>query len=662
MAQLGSGALIVAFALALYGIAVSVIGARRNAAELISSGIRAVWGVTALILVSVVALATAFLRHDFQIAYVATRSSREMPRHYVLSAFYGGQQGSLLYWAMIAGLLSSLAIFLHRKRDRELIPYVAATVLSTELFFLFMLNFISSPFTLLPSAPADGVGLNPLLRDPGMMMHPPFLLGGFASFTVPFGFAMAAMITGRLGDGWIRSIRRWALVAWGILGCGLLLGAWWAYHVLGWGGYWGWDPVENVALLPWLLATAFIHSIIVQERRGMLKVWNMSLIVGAYILAVFATFTVRSGLIASVHTFATSSIGTYFLSYLAIVVVVSIGFLAYRVKGLRAERSIESVVSRESGFLLNNLLFTAMAFATLWGTIFPLFSELFHNTKLTVGPPFYNEVNGPIMLALLVLMGVGPLLAWRRTSWRPLLRSLRVPLIAGLIAIVVFAIFIRNPLAVAGFSAVIFTVTTIVMEYIRGARVRHRSIGEGYLVAIPSLLRKNNRRYGGYVVHLAMAVLAVGIIGTHFFQTERQFTMKPGDTAKINQYTLTYNGLVDTTNSEGDVVAAKIDVSENGSHQATIESKRFFYTGYEDQPTARMGIKTIGINDVYIVLDRWETDQTASLRVYINPLANWIWWGGIVYVLGILTLLWPAARPAERRVTSSVREAALGEA
>ena len=504
--------------------------------------------------------------------------------------------------------------------------------------------------------------MNPLLRDPGMMMHPPFLLGGFASFTVPFGFAMAAMITGRLGDGWIRSIRRWALVAWGILGCGLLLGAWWAYHVLGWGGYWGWDPVENVALLPWLLATAFIHSIIVQERRGMLKVWNMSLIVGAYILAVFATFTVRSGLIASVHTFATSSIGTYFLSYLAIVIVVSVGFLAYRVKGLRAERSIESVVSRESGFLLNNLLFTAMAFATLWGTIFPLFSELFRNTKLTVGPPFYNEVNGPIMLALLVLMGVGPLLAWRRTSWRPLLRSLRESLVAGLIAIIVFAIFIRNPLAVAGFSAVVFTVTTILMEYVRGARVRHRSIGEGYLVAIPSLLRKNNRRYGGYVVHLAMAVLAVGIIGTHFFQTERQFTMKPGDTAKINQYTLTYNGLVDTTTSEGDVVAAKINVSENGAHQATIESKRFFYTGYEDQPTARMGIKTIGINDVYIVLDRWETDQTASLRVYINPLANWIWWGGIVYVLGILTLLWPAARPAERRVTRTVREAALGEA
>ena len=662
MAQLGSGALIVAFALALYGIVVSVIGARRRASELIDSGLRAVWGVTALILVAVGALATAFLTHNFQLAYVAGRSSRDMPLHYVLAAFYGGQEGSLLYWSMIAGILSSIAIFMHRKRDRDLIPYVAATVLSTEVFFLFMLVFISSPFTLLPVAPLDGAGLNPLLRDPGMMMHPPFLLGGFASFTVPFGFAMSAMITGRLGDGWIRAIRRWALVAWGILGIGLLLGAWWAYHVLGWGGYWGWDPVENVALLPWLLATAFVHSIIVQERRGMLKVWNMSLIVGAYILAVFATFTVRSGLIQSVHTFATSSIGTYFLGYLTIVIIVSIGLLAYRVRGLRAERAIESVVSRESGFLLNNLLFTAMAFAIFWGTIFPLFSQLFGSTKLTVGPPFYNEVAGPIMLALLILMGVGPLLAWRHSSWRPLLRSMRWSLLAGVISIPVFTLLVHKPLAVLGFSAVVFTVSTIIAEYVRGARVRHRTIGESYLTAIPSLLRKNNRRYGGYVVHLAMAVLAVGIIGTHFFQTERQFTMKPGDTSTIGAYTITYNGLVDTTTKEGDVVAAMIDVSQHGKLETQIQSKRFFYTGFEDQPTARMGIKTIGVDDIYIVLDRWEADQTASIRVYINPLANWIWWGGYIFVLGLFTLLWPAARPERQRVPRTVKKAALSEA
>jgi cytochrome c-type biogenesis protein CcmF len=432
--------------------------------------------------------------------------------------------------------------------------------------------------------------------------------------------------------------------------------------VLGWGGYWGWDPVENVALLPWLLATAFVHSIIVQERRGMLKVWNMSLIVGAYILAVFATFTVRSGLIQSVHTFATSSIGTYFLSYLAIVIVVSIGLLAYRVRGLRAERAIESVVSRESGFLLNNLLFTAMAFAIFWGTIFPLFSQLFGSTKLTVGPPFYNEVAGPIMLALLILMGVGPLLAWRHSSWRPLLRSMRWSLLAAAIAIPVFTVLVHKPLAVLGFSAVVFTVSTIIAEYARGARVRHRTVGESYLTAIPSLLRKNNRRYGGYVVHLAMAVLAVGIIGTQFFQTERQFTMKPGDTSTISGYTITYNGLVDTTTKEGDVVSAMIDVSQHGKLETQIQSKRFFYTGFESQPTARMGIKTVGVNDIYVVLDRWEANQTASIRIYINPLANWIWWGGYIFVIGLFTLLWPAARPERQRVPRTVKKAALSEA
>ncbi|HEU5422551.1 MAG TPA: heme lyase CcmF/NrfE family subunit [Nitrolancea sp.] len=656
MAQLGSGALIVAFAITLYGIVVSVLGARRQSSELIQSGIRAVWGVTALIVVAVGALITAFLTHDFQLVYVAGRSSREMPIHYVLAAFYGGQEGSLLYWSMIAGLLSSLAIFLHRKRDRALIPYVAATVLTTELFFLVMLNFVASPFTLSPTTPSDGLGLNPLLRDPGMMMHPPFLLGGFASFTVPFGFAMAAMISGRLGDDWIRAIRRWALVSFGILGTGLVLGAWWAYHVLGWGGYWGWDPVENVALIPWLTVTAFIHSIIVQERRGMLKVWNMSLIVASYILAVFATFTVRSGLISSVHTFATSPIGGWFLGYLAIVIVVATGFLAYRFRGLKADRAIEAVVSRESGFLLNNLLFTALAFATFWGTVFPLISELFRNTRLTVGPPFYNQVDGPLMLGVLILMGIGPMLAWRRSPGRLLLRNLLWPILLGVASVPVFQAILGNPLASLGLGAAVFTVTSVVVEYARGARVRRRTMHENYLHALAMLVRRNNRRYGGYIVHLAIAIMAVGIIGSHFFQSERQFTLKPGQTGQVAGFTLTYAALHDTTTNEGEVVSAVVDVSKGGSHQATVETKRFFYTGWESQPTARMGIATVGLNDVYVVLDRWDTDSTASLRVYINPLVSWIWWGAIVYVLGTVTLLWPVARPVARRATRRVRE------
>ncbi|MDI3340560.1 MAG: heme lyase CcmF/NrfE family subunit [Sphaerobacter sp.] len=662
MAQLGSGALIVALALAVYGIVAGVVGARRRIPELVESSIRAVWGVTLLVLVAVAALLTAFLTHDYRLEYVFGRSSRDMPVYYVAAAFYGGQEGSLLYWAMIAGLLSSLALYLHRKRDRALIPYVAATVLSVETFLLLMLTIVASPFTLLPMTPPDGQGLNPLLRDPGMILHPPFLLGGFASFTVPFGFAMAALITGRLGDDWIRAIRRWALVAWGILGVGLLFGAWWAYHVLGWGGYWGWDPVENVALLPWLTATAFIHSIIVQERRGMLKVWNMALIVASFALSVFGTFTVRSGLIASVHSFAVSPIGPWFLGYLAVVVAVSVALLIYRLPGLQSDRAIESVVSRESGFLLNNLLFTAMAFATFWGTVFPLITELVRETKLTVGPPFYKQVNGPLLFAMMVLMGVGPLLAWRRSTPRLLLRNLLWPGVAGLVAGAGFLVLAGNPLAAASIAVTVFAVGTIVLEYWRGARVRRANTGEPYPLAVAMLVRKNGRRYGGYIVHLAVAIMAIGIIGSSFFQVERQFTLRPGESGTIGPYTLTYQRLDNRVTREGQQVAAVVDIAKNGEPRGTVETLRFFYRNYENQPTARMGIKTIGIDDVYLVLDQWDENGTVGLRAYINPMVSWIWVGGAVYVLGMITVLWPAPQPVRRGATRPVREAVLSEA
>ncbi len=664
MAQLGSGALIIALALAIYGIIAGVIGARRNVPELVDSAVRAVWGVTALILVAVGSLITAFATHNFQLVYVAGRSSLDMPLHYVLAAFYGGQEGSLLYWSMIAGLLSSLALILHRHRDRALVPYLAATVLSVETFLLLILTIVASPFTLYPAAmtPANGVGLNPLLRDPGMMIHPPFLLAGFASFTVPFGFAMAALITGRLGSDWIRAIRRWALVSWGILGIGLLLGAWWAYHVLGWGGYWGWDPVENVALLPWLTSTAFIHSVIVQERRGMLKVWNMSLVVASFILSVFGTFTVRSGLISSVHSFAVSPLGPWFLGYLSLVIIVSVAFIIYRIPGLQSDRAIESVVSRESGFLVNNLLFTALAFATFWGTVFPLVGELF-DKKLMVGPPFYDQVNGPILLALLLLMGIGPLLAWRQSSPRLLLKNLFWPVMAGLIVIPPLLFFLRAPIPVIALAVTVFGLGTVVLEYVRGARVRHQNTGEGYPRAVAMLVRKNGRRYGGYIVHIAVALLAFGIIGSHFFQVERQFTLNPNEKATVGAYTLTYQGLDNRMTVEGQIIGAKLEVAKNGESRGSLESYRFFYRNYENQPTARMGIKSIGLDDVYVVLDDWDTKtNVVSLRIFINPLVNWIWLGGLVYVFGMFTLIWPAPSAARQRETSPVREAVLREA
>jgi cytochrome c-type biogenesis protein CcmF len=662
VAELGSGVLIVALLLSLYGFAVALIGARRNIPELVESSIRATWGVAALVVIASGALLYAFITHDFSLDYVAGRSSTDMPMGFVLSAFWGGQEGSLLYWATVSTVLSAIAITIHRKRDRALIPYVVATSFSINIFFLVMLTMITSPFVVRANVPDEGMGLNPLLRDPGMMIHPPLLLGGFAAFAVPFAFAVAALVTGRLGEDWIRAIRHWALIAWGVLGLGLLVGAWWAYHVLGWGGYWGWDPVENVALLPWLTATAFIHSVIVQERRGMLKIWNMSLIVASFLLAIFATFVVRSGVLSSVHSFATSEIGPWFLGFLSIMMIGSVGLLIYRIPGLQSDRQLESVVSREGGFLFNNLLFTAMAFATFWGTVFPIVSEIFRDTKLMVGPPFYDQVNGPILLALIILMGIGPLLAWRQSSRSLLYRNLLWPGVAGIVSTIVSIILLEHMLASVAIGATIFAVGTIVLEYVRGTRARRRTTGEIYPVAVSMLVRKNSRRYGGYIVHLAVVIMALGVIGSHFFQTERQFVMEPGETGEIGAYQVTFQGLEERQTADASVIAAVVDVARNGEHRGTVEAYRFFYRNFEDQPTAEMGVMTIGIDDVYVVLDRWEDSGTVGLRVFINPMVSWIWVGGGVFVLGMLTLFWPNPKPSRSPAKGPARRAVLREA
>lgn len=654
MAQLGSGALVLALLLAVYGLGASFIGVRRRVPELLASAYRATYGVAFLILVALIVLVISFVRHDFRLAYVAARSSRDMPIQYVISAFYGGQEGSLLYWAAVASGLGALALYLHRRSDRALLPYMTMTLLAIVTFFLLVLTIVASPFRLLPVTPPDGAGLNPLLRDPGMMAHPPFLLAGYASLTVPFAFGMAALVTGRLGSDWLRAIRRWTLLAWALLGMGLLIGAWWAYHVLGWGGYWGWDPVENLALLPWLTATAFLHSVIVQERRGMLKVWNLALLLATFALSVFGTFIVRSGMLSSVHAFAVSTVGHWFLAYLALVLIVGIGLLLYRLPGLQSERQIESVTSREGGFLLNNLLLTAMAFAVFWGTTFPLFSELFWGTRITVGPPFYNRVVGPLLLVLLALMGLGPLLAWRRTELPLLLRNLRWPLLAAGVVAGLGVVVLDRWWAVLAYAVTAFALVVTFQEYWRGVRARRRNVREALPVAAWEVLRRNNRRYGGYLVHLAILLMAVGIIASNAFQLERQFVLRPGEQGSIGPYTIVYRGLDDRRTADAEVVAAKVDVYRGERYAATVESYRFFYRNYEDQPTARMGITLVGLDDVYVVLDRWQDDGTASIRVYVNPLVIWIWVGGAVFVLGTLTLFWPQPVPAPARLPRTV--------
>ncbi len=429
--DLGMIAQALALVFALYAIASSVLGARLARPALAASGRRAVYAVAIFLVTAALALILSFVTHDFGAQYVYEHSNRVMPWYYTTAAFYGGQEGSLLYWTMMLALFSTLVVSLHRRAPAALMPYVVATLMTIDGFLLIVVNFVTTPFARFPIVPTDGLGLNPLLQDPGMLIHPPMLLMGYMSFSIPFSFAVAALITGKLDAGWLRAIRRWMLASWTIQTCGLLLGAWWAYHVLGWGGYWGWDPVENAALLPWLTATAFLHSTMVQERRGTLKVWNLALVIATFALSIFGTFEVRSGIINSVHSFAYSSIGAYFFGFLALVLVAAIGLCVYRLPKLRPEQQLDSVVSREGGFLLNNLLLTGIAFATFWGTIFPLLSATFTKQTMTVGPPFYESVNGPLFLALILLMGIGPLLAWRRASLASLVRNFRWPALIG---------------------------------------------------------------------------------------------------------------------------------------------------------------------------------------------------------------------------------------
>jgi cytochrome c-type biogenesis protein CcmF len=483
-----------ALVFALYAIAASVLGALRHNAALVASGRRAVLVVAGFLVIAAASLLASFLLRDFGAVYVAEHSSRAMPWYYATAAFYGGQEGSLLYWTTMLAIFSSIAVLLHRRAPVDLMPYVVAVLMTIDGFFLVVLNFVSTPFARTAVVPNDGAGLNPILQDPGMLVHPPTLLMGYMSWSVPFAFAVAAMISGRLDSGWLRAIRRWMLVSWSIQTAGLLLGAWWAYHVLGWGGYWGWDPVENAALLPWLTATAFLHSSMVQERRGTLKVWNISLILATFALSIFGTFEVRSGIISSVHSFSYSSIGPYFLGFLAVILAFSIGLFIYRLPRLRPEHEFESIVSREGSFLLNNFLLTGIAFATFWGTIFPIISAVFRGQTMTVGTAFYQQVNGPLFLVLLLATGIGPLLAWRRASAASIWRNLRwSALVAAICALVLPLLGVTNIWANVGFAVCAFTTSTILYELWRGMRVRHAH-GEAYPRALVMLVSRHRQR------------------------------------------------------------------------------------------------------------------------------------------------------------------------
>jgi cytochrome c-type biogenesis protein CcmF len=650
MAALGQICIVGAFGLALYAIVASLAGVRLRMGELVASGQHAAWAVTVLITAASLTLLVAFAIHDFSVRYVWEHSSRAMSMDLVLAAFYSGQQGSLLYWAWTLSIFSAIVLWQQRKPgpQRILMPYVVAVLMLVEAFMTLLLGFVATPFEALPRVPADGVGLNPLLYDEGMRIHPPMLLAGLMSWSVPFAFAVAALATGKLDNTWVALCRRYAMVAWVILGLGNVLGAWWAYHVLGWGGYWGWDPVENVALMPWLVGTAFIHSVQMQERRGMLKAWNVMLIMLTFFLSIFGTFVVRSGILASVHAFALSAIGPYFLTFLALVIAGSLTLLFWRMPILRSDNQLDSLLSRESSFLINNLLFLGIVFAIFWGTIYPLVAEALADQKVSVGPPYFKQVAGPLLGAVLLLMGIGPLMPWRRASREHLLNNFLFPVTGTVVGLaLLLAIGIRDQFAVLGFGLCLFVLGTILQEFTRGALARHRATGENYVAALGSLIRRNNRRYGGYIVHLAILLIGAGAVGSQVYQQQTQATLAPGQSVSLAGYTVTANGI--QASSLPGLKSVQGVLSVNGTD---LRPEKQFFDNFPQQSTTRVGLRSTPFEDLYVVLGGWDGDgptAKVSLAIFVNPLVSWIWAGGVLLLLGTLVCLWPAPVPSRVR-------------
>jgi cytochrome c-type biogenesis protein CcmF len=663
MAEFGQIALVAAFVVAVYATIVGPLSARLGAPELLLSARNGVIAVAGLLTVASVTLLTAFVTHDFSIKYVAEHSSRDMPPALVAAAFYSGQAGSLLYWAWSLSLFSLFVVVWHRRAPRDFYGWMIGALMLIVAYFGLILGFVASPFEKSGIVPRDGIGLNPLLYDTGMLYHPPMLLAGYMAWTIPFAFAIAALATRRLDSEWIRSTRRYALVAWAILGIGNLLGAWWAYRVLGWGGYWGWDPVENSAIMPWLVGTAFIHSVMIQERRGMLKVWNMALVLTTFFLCIFGTFVVRSGVIASVHSFAQSAIGPYFLTFLTLLVVGSLGLLWARLPDLRSDNQLDSMLSREASFLLNNLLFVGLVFAIFWGTIFPLVSEAVQGSKITVGPPFFNQVAGPIIVALIVLMGVAPLMPWRKASRENLVRNFAFPVGAAFATALVLAVAAPNaPLAIVSFWACAFVAATIAQEFWRGTIARHQATGEAYPSAFASLVRRNNRRYGGYVVHLGVVLMAAAVTASSMYQLEKTGKLRPGESMEIGQYRLTYNGLRERTEPGVRIAEAHLAVEHGGALVGSLTPDKRFFRNFERQPSTQVAIRTTATEDLYVVLAGWEADGSASFLFFVNPLVVWLWLGGVLALGGTSLAMWPAPRPRAQTVEAPAPALALGRA
>ena len=652
----GSFALLLALVAAVYAVVAGIAGIITRRTLLTKSARNAGMAVGVLVTLAVGALEYFFFTNNFSMAYVAEHSNRALPPFYKFAALWAGQEGSLLFWSWLLSIYAFLVLFVNRNKHPELMPYVGVVLAGVQTFFLTLNNFVASPFSVMAGGDAAGVmhvaklaeghGLNPLLQYPEMVIHPPMLYLGYTGFTVPFAFALAALLGRYPGEKWIHITRRWTMIAWCFQSVGILLGAHWAYAVLGWGGYWAWDPVENASLLPWITGTAFLHSVMMQEKRGMLKVWNIWLVFTTFMLCILGTLLTRSGVVSSVHAFAQSSIGDWFVGFLALTFIVC--FWAYWKNRdyLRSDNQLDSLVSRESSFLFNNLILLAACFAVLWGTLFPVLSEWVSGSKISVGPPFFNKVNIPIALFLLLLTGIGPLLAWRKTSFDALRRNFAWPLGGGVLAgIIAFVFGFRDIYSVICLILGVFVTLTIFSEFFRGARVIAARDGTNLISAVGELTMRNTRRYGGYVVHFGMVLIFIGIAGVPF-NRDIQSELSPGQSLKIGPYTILCQNFDQLANGNYESERATLEVFRNGKSEMMLYPERRFFLASQVTETM-VAIQTSPLRDLYVVYaGRSPESNKPVIHAYLNPLVKWIWFGGLVVVLGTGLALFPNRRAA----------------
>jgi len=666
----GSFALLLALLAAVYAFVGGIVGIVTRRTTLTKSARNAGMAVFALVTLAVASLEYFFFTDNFTMAYVAEHSNHALPLFYKFAALWSGQEGSLLFWSWLLSIYAFSALFLNRKKHPELMPYVGVVLAGVQTFFLTLNNFVATPFAVLGSANSNGVfhlarlsegnGLNPLLQYPEMVIHPPMLYLGYTGFTIPFAFALAALLGRYPGEKWIHITRRWTTVAWCFQSIGILLGAHWAYAVLGWGGYWSWDPVENASLLPWITGTAFLHSVMMQEKRGMMKVWNIWLVFTTFMLSILGTLLTRSGVISSVHAFAQSGIGTWFVTFLGIILVVCFWAWWNNRDYLRSDNQLDSLVSRESSFLFNNLVLLAACFAVLWGTLFPVLSEWFTRSKISVGPPFFNKVNVPIALFLLLLTGVGPLLAWRKTSFDALRRNFAWPLAGGIVSgIVAFIFGFRDVYALICLILSVFVTLTIFAEFFRGARVIAARDNTNIISAVGDLTMRNTRRYGGYVVHFGMVLIFIGIAGSAF-NKDIQMDMAPGQSLSIGPYAILCQNFDQVANDNYQSERATLEVFRNGHSEMMLYPQRRLYLASQVTETM-VAVQSSPLRDLYVVYAGRNPDTGKPvIHAYLNPLVKWIWFGGIVVVLGTGLAMLPNRRAA--LVLKPLRETSWGDA